>query len=593
MKELTIVDYGEVDLSCDYNSYYDEQDRNYRFSGFRTDFVNALGFCSNHPDAGNEYTKECSRKGRVLTLDCRGDENYFIGPIDPRSRNGAIRPALRYSDIKDYATEYVETREEAKEEYDNGKLGKVVQYGEYPQDPVIGELEEKINELDRYGRLKKTGKVYTVDSVECLKEEIGFDGYSLFPYKEAVPDKLSYGKEFVPRVLEEVELDGRKFVKLPVNRTFKANFFIDKGTEYIWFEVKPLVWIVDEEKDIAVCKDSILSGIPFSYKRKYDGNFEETFLHTYLQKYLSREIEPTEVYLKEQAIKKDDNKDYIVNLIEQIKNLLTKYKDLDNNKYIEYAKDINKNLDILVKAYNKKLEELSYNSRSLNLVLEDENMMTANLIVKLEAYLDGLNGIISPVKDSYLMLNILKGNTTEEVVDDDLYADLKVIESETLPYLGKEESAKQYRDFINNEIVELEQTIKEGKGLSLNYLKIKFRKKLQPYLAKLNIAIQNKSYVNEIIEEAGMVSSKSVNNYKTNLFRTINDNIKGLIKKFSNTEYAKDLDRVLERYRSIDENTTVDDTLEIMSSTFKELAGMEFEYDTKQKEVDNIRSRMI
>ena len=172
--------------------------------------------------------------------------NIFIG----------IRPVLKYSDLKESITDKKLSDKEVLE----------VHFGEYPQTVCDDKIRFELEKAYRDGSLMKSGKKYTVNSK--------IDG------------------SFSPQFLTEYHYKDKKYVRFIADRNvIRTRLSNKKYIEYkspYWIEVEPITWMIDEEKDMLVCKKSLITGIPFD--SKYYGEFEDTFIFNYLNNYFIKEI---------------------------------------------------------------------------------------------------------------------------------------------------------------------------------------------------------------------------------------------------------------------------------------------------------------
>lgn len=147
----------------------------------------------------------------------------------------------------------------------------LLKVGEYPQYVVGKIMDKKLDELQKSGDLKKTGKSYTL-------------GNNIYHYGNSV------SKDLNPQVCEEYEYDGKKYVKVKqCNKTFNYSRKLRDmgyGAEDAWMEVTPVSWIVDKKNNILISKNILLSGIHPSELQTYlmDCMFEELSLDVLFKK---------------------------------------------------------------------------------------------------------------------------------------------------------------------------------------------------------------------------------------------------------------------------------------------------------------------
>lgn len=193
------------------------------------------------------------------------DSNRTCTPAGKRS--GAVRPALPFSYISDISLNGVKGR--------HGFLE--VEYGEYPQYAVDTNLGRILDDSFQAGVLRRTGKTYTTDSRR-------WDANS---------------EKFSPVQHEEFEYNGKRYVRVKSNDT-DENFKLSNGVTvnpgmYVWLEVSPIKWIVDDRAKMLVSKTLLASGIRFCNDRQYNGDFKNTEMYQYLNTYFARDMVPSVV----------------------------------------------------------------------------------------------------------------------------------------------------------------------------------------------------------------------------------------------------------------------------------------------------------
>ncbi len=182
-------------------------------------------------------------------------------------RSGAVRPALPFSNISDISLNGVKGR--------HGFLE--VEYGEYPQYAVDTNLGRILDDSFQAGVLRRTGKTYTTDSRRWNANS----------------------ERFSPVQHEEFEYNGKRYVRVKSNDT-DENFKLSNGVTvhpgmYVWLEVSPIKWIVDDRAKMLVSKTLLASGIRFCNDRQYNGDFKNTEMYQYLNTYFARDMVPSVV----------------------------------------------------------------------------------------------------------------------------------------------------------------------------------------------------------------------------------------------------------------------------------------------------------
>ena len=180
-------------------------------------------------------------------------------------RTGAVRPALQSSVIfsqipPNRVMGYNRTEE--------------VEYGEYPQYAADSKMQNILE--SEYNRgMNKTGRSYTFDSVKYNDFDTGFK----------------------PVTYEEYEYQGKEYIRIKANSDFSGyKFMLSNGVEYrygdyVWVEVSPVKWLIDDKTGILISKKGLVSGIRFLNKStNYKGDFSKTEMKEYLDRYMSKEL---------------------------------------------------------------------------------------------------------------------------------------------------------------------------------------------------------------------------------------------------------------------------------------------------------------
>lgn len=151
-----------------------------------------------------------------------------------------------------------------------------VEYGYYPQKAVSRDLQQKLERAFQTRRLSTTGKKYTTDSRK---------------YND-------YDEEFSPKQYEEFGLDGKRYVRVQANSCFDGKeFTLSNGERYkdgnfVWVEVAPVKWLIDEKAQMMITDRLIFAGVQFKHTRDYrTEDFDRTDIKTFMDRYLSKELE--------------------------------------------------------------------------------------------------------------------------------------------------------------------------------------------------------------------------------------------------------------------------------------------------------------
>jgi len=185
-------------------------------------------------------------------------------------RDIGVRPAFNY-----LFSEKLENVFSKKAKFINGILE--VEFGEYPQTIVSGNLFKTLEMLYSNKIIKQTGKSYTTDSVKNLDINVNFIKKTYFEYEHE-------GKKYVRLVGD----------KIAIGRVLSNNDVVKKNKPY-WIEVEPIKWMIDKRTGIALSKKILFSGIQFDNKEDYKGNFENTNIKKYMDDYFSKDIIPSEI----------------------------------------------------------------------------------------------------------------------------------------------------------------------------------------------------------------------------------------------------------------------------------------------------------
>jgi len=206
------------------------------------------------------YLSSSDGDGDVRDVNIDGDRLWTLAG----KRSGAVRPALPFSNISDISLNGVKGR--------HGFLE--VEYGEYPQYAVDTNLGRILDDSFQAGVLRRTGKTYTTDSRRWNANS----------------------ERFSPVQHEEFEYNGKRYVRVKSNDT-DENFKLSNGVTvhpgmYVWLEVSPIKWIVDDRAKMLVSKTLLASGIRFCNDRQYNGDFKNTEMYQYLNTYFARDMVP-------------------------------------------------------------------------------------------------------------------------------------------------------------------------------------------------------------------------------------------------------------------------------------------------------------
>lgn len=241
-----------------------------------TDFSILLGgYVSNYHYYNNSNSLEdrsgwywtSSDKDNDARVVCRDGDCYYFRV---NRRTGGARPALPYSSIRNICSNGVRGRDGILE----------VEYGEYPQKVASKRLQGELERSYNYNQssIRKTGKTYIADSRKYDEDN----------------------KKFSAQIIEEYLFDdGKKYVRVKANfyydgREFKlSNGEIYNDGDYVWVEVQPIKWLIDEKSDIALSERLLFAGVQFKHERNYKGDFSTTDIKEFMDKHFSKDITPS------------------------------------------------------------------------------------------------------------------------------------------------------------------------------------------------------------------------------------------------------------------------------------------------------------
>ena len=155
----------------------------------------------------------------------------------------------------------------------------VIEFGEYPQDAVSLGMQNKLKKLYKENKLELTENYYTI-----------YDNKS---YDKTSPNLEDLNKQ----ITFEYIYNGKKYVRVNGNfadggATLSNDNSYEDGEE-IWIEVKPIEWYLYKNENGEYCLLSLkllFSGVPFSTKKNYDGDFENTFIKEFMDEEFSKDI---------------------------------------------------------------------------------------------------------------------------------------------------------------------------------------------------------------------------------------------------------------------------------------------------------------
>ncbi len=203
-------------------------------------------------------TDDQDNDARVVNIGGDSNNNYV------NKRTVGVRPALPFSSVQSIPTNGVSGRSK------DGIFE--VEYGYYPRSAAPKNIQDKLEDTFLALRLNKNNNAYITDSIMCY----------------------DYDEVFCPKVHAEYEYNGKKYVRVRANSKDEI-FILSNGEtytrgDYVWVEVEPVKWLVDERSKLMITEEIIVSGIQFKNTRDYKGDFSKTDMKEFMDKYLSKEM---------------------------------------------------------------------------------------------------------------------------------------------------------------------------------------------------------------------------------------------------------------------------------------------------------------
>lgn len=228
------------------------------------------------------YTRSSDGDGDVRVVTKDGSRCHTYSYL----RNGAVRPALLSSFIFSQISPNRVRGYNGTEE---------VEYGEYPQYAPDSDVQRRLENEYQRGNLRQTGRDYTFDKTE-------YDDYSQY---------------FQPVTYEEYDYNGKKYIRIRANSDYGSNSFkLSNGEsyrngDYVWVEVSPVKWLVDDKTQTLVSKRGLLAGIRFHTDDKsYNGDFSTTDMKEYLDKHMLRDLTQTATFTRVEDMTPEEKKEY-------------------------------------------------------------------------------------------------------------------------------------------------------------------------------------------------------------------------------------------------------------------------------------------
>ena len=164
--------------------------------------------------------------------------------------------------------------------------------GEYPQNAPSKVIQTILEAKFKTDKLSKTGNNYTFDST-------GFNNKN---------------SKFNPVTYDEYIYQGRKYIRVMANIDYKYDSVITlsngetyRNGDYVWVEVSPVTWLIDDKTGLLISKKGLVSGITFLDDNiSYDDDFSKTNIKKFFDKYMLKDMFPNELKIMTKP-KKDKN----------------------------------------------------------------------------------------------------------------------------------------------------------------------------------------------------------------------------------------------------------------------------------------------
>ncbi len=155
-------------------------------------------------------------------------------------------------------------------------------YGEYPQFAPPKKIQDILKIQYACNKLNRTGNSYTFNSTPTNSKKL----------------------DFTPVTYEEYSFQDKRYIRVKANFHYVfdqftlSNGLTYKNGDYVWIEVLPIIWLVDDETNTLISKNCLVAGIPFLDEgTSYDGNYNKITIKKYMDKHMNREILQKELKL--------------------------------------------------------------------------------------------------------------------------------------------------------------------------------------------------------------------------------------------------------------------------------------------------------
>lgn len=200
-----------------------------------------------------------------------------------------IRPIIPISYIKDNYPD-IQANEEG-----------FIEFGNYPQTAVNSELQKELEQLFIEEKLDKTGDTYTTDSQSI------YAGIS-----------ISDDTSFKPKVHEEFEYNGSRYVRVEANDNRSRHLSASNGEKYekgdnVWVKVEPVRWMMDEQLGYFISEKILVAGIQYQEQKKFreliekdEDNIDEIYREMVRARFMGVDFDKSHIkYFMDEFLSKD------------------------------------------------------------------------------------------------------------------------------------------------------------------------------------------------------------------------------------------------------------------------------------------------
>lgn len=568
--ELTLLNHKQLDWSIYRNDEMLEVFQKYGINTTITDLALLTGACydtSNKKEKRGRTWLKSSDSGKVVIISSHNA--YELCPA-PR-RIFTIRPIFQSSSLFSEVSKNRVTNDE-------------VEYGEYPQYVPCKYIQKELEKQYWQRKLQKTGRNYTFDK-----------------------NAYDASKGFKAITYDEYEYKGRKYIRIKANTCYLGIERVQlsdgeyyKNGDYVWVEVSPVKWLIDDKTETFISKVGLLSGIRFDKNNYYNGNFEATEMYRYLNTHMVRDLFQTTKLITPEIPKKTVKLSEQEKLINEIKNYLEKIKN--NEQFVNEVITIVNNLII---EYNKSIQNVDVNAK---LVLHNETTEGIKDIFtrKLEVILKKLKKIEKETTKYYeyidfidTLLNIL--DKKEVVINTDIKKDFQTLINVILPYLDKKDQTiilgkiKTMLEKEKNRLIDYIKYLSDMEILdkkeydydSLQNLELEIRKQIHPILEEIkekvekrNIYLEITKGIQEIIQNIYQKEQDSIISFYLilidELFQKANEN------KYLTEEEKQQLYKIIKI--PINFNVDINEVINQLIEIIKKLYSLNFSLQRKENE---------